>query len=81
MPGSIGVIDGSVTTMTVALTGKHGDKPKHTSKVSERAKRKSWYNVLYPSYKSRSEDYKKLFKGVPDDERLVVGECIFFSQI
>ncbi|XP_037042706.1 protein Aster-B-like isoform X2 [Bradysia coprophila] len=48
------------------------ERPKSVSKVSERAKKKSWYNVLYPSYKSRSEDFKKLFKDVPDDERLVV---------
>ncbi|XP_059613752.1 protein Aster-B-like isoform X2 [Phlebotomus argentipes] len=48
------------------------ERPKSTSKVSERAKKKSWYSVLYPTYKSRSEDFKKLFKGVPDDERLVV---------
>lgn len=39
-----------------------------------RTKKKSaWYSVLYPTYKSRSEDYKKIFKDVPDDERLVVG--------
>ncbi|XP_055703034.1 protein Aster-B-like isoform X2 [Phlebotomus papatasi] len=48
------------------------ERPKSISKVSERAKKKSWYSVLYPTYKSRSEDFKKLFKGVPDDERLVV---------
>lgn len=50
------------------------ERPKSVSKVSERAKKKAWYSVLYPSYKSRSEDFKKLFKGVPDDERLVVGK-------
>ncbi|XP_012272222.1 GRAM domain-containing protein 1B isoform X2 [Orussus abietinus] len=39
----------------------------------ERSKKKpSWYSVLYPTYKSRSEDFKKIFKDVPDDERLVV---------
>lgn len=55
------------------------ERPKSISKVSERAKKKAWYSVLYPSYKSRTEDFKKLFKGVPDDERLVVGENIFFN--
>ncbi|KAK0178293.1 hypothetical protein PV328_002257 [Microctonus aethiopoides] len=35
-------------------------------------KKSSWYNVLYPTYKSRSEDFKRIFKDVPDDERLVV---------
>lgn len=43
---------------------------------SDRSKKKSsWYNVLYPTYKSRSEDFKRIFKDVPDDERLVVGKC------
>ncbi|GBP54093.1 GRAM domain-containing protein 1B [Eumeta japonica] len=44
------------------------------SKTSEgpRAKKKSWYSAFYPTYKSRSEDFKKLFKDVPDDERLIV---------
>jgi hypothetical protein len=55
--------------------GKDKDK---ISKVAERAKKKAWYHSgLYPSYKSRCEDFKKLFKDVPDDERLVVGN--FFS--
>lgn len=44
------------------------------SQLSERVKRKSWYNVIYPSYKSRSETFKKLFKEVPDDERLIIGK-------
>lgn len=57
-----------------STTQVDAEKPKAASKISERAKKKSWYNVLYPSYKSRSEDFKKLFKEVPDDERLVVGE-------
>ncbi|CAG5099829.1 Similar to GRAMD1B: Protein Aster-B (Homo sapiens) [Cotesia congregata] len=40
---------------------------------TDRSKKKSsWYNVLYPTYKSRSEDFKRIFKDVPDDERLVV---------
>lgn len=69
-----------ISTSAVPAPAKHNsDKPaKHSSKVSERAKKKSWYSVLYPSYKSRSEDFKKLFKGVPDDERLVVGEYFFY---
>ncbi|XP_050320124.1 protein Aster-B isoform X3 [Bactrocera neohumeralis] len=48
------------------------DKPKGGSRLSERAKKKSWYNVLYPNYKSRAEDFKKLFKEVPCEERLIV---------
>ncbi|XP_022906025.1 protein Aster-B isoform X2 [Onthophagus taurus] len=48
-----------------------------------RTKKKSaWYNVLYPTYKSRSEDYKRIFKEVPDDERLVVDySCALQKEI
>lgn len=53
------------------------EKSKSCSKISERAKQKSWYNVIYPSYKARSEQFKKLFKDVPDDQRLIVGR--FYS--
>ncbi|XP_053971245.1 protein Aster-B-like isoform X1 [Hylaeus anthracinus] len=45
---------------------------KKETRGSERKKKPSWYNVLYPTYKSRSEDFKRIFKDVPDDERLVV---------
>jgi hypothetical protein len=38
-----------------------------------RTKKKSWYNALYPTYKSKSDDFKRLFKDLPDDERLIVG--------
>ena len=31
--------------------------------------------VLSPTYKSRSEDFKRIFKGVSNDERLIVGKC------
>ncbi|XP_013165813.1 PREDICTED: GRAM domain-containing protein 1B-like [Papilio xuthus] len=37
-----------------------------------RTKKKSWYNALYPTYKSKSEDFKRLFKDLPDEERLIV---------
>lgn len=42
------------------------------SSEGSRSKKKSWYSSLYPTYKSRSEDFKKLFKDLPDDERLIV---------
>ena len=32
--------------------------------------------VLSPTYKSRSEDFKKTFKDISNEERLVVGEII-----
>ncbi|XP_039754625.1 protein Aster-B-like isoform X2 [Pararge aegeria] len=37
-----------------------------------RVKKKSWYNSLYPTYKSKCEDFRRLFKELPDDERLIV---------
>ena len=40
----------------------------------QRAKKTSWYNALYPSYKSRTEDFKKIFNNLPPGERLIVGE-------
>ena len=40
----------------------------------QRAKKTSWYNALYPSYKSRSEDFKKTFSNLPSGERLIVGK-------
>ena len=33
--------------------------------------------MLSPTYKSRSEDFKKQFKDVPPDERLIVGKNKF----
>ena len=47
-------------------TSKTGDKDKKS--------RKAWYNVLNPTYKSRSEELKRTFKELPNDERLIVGK-------
>lgn len=63
------------TCQQVSSSSTSNEKPaKSTSRLSERAKKKSWYNVIYPNYKSRAEDFKKLFKDVPNDERLIVGK-------
>nr|XP_019552186.2 protein Aster-B-like isoform X1 [Aedes albopictus] len=52
---------------------KANDKNSKSQKnLTERAKKTPWYNAIYPSYKSRTEDFKKLFKEVSDDERLIV---------
>ncbi|XP_044137954.1 protein Aster-B isoform X2 [Bufo gargarizans] len=45
-------------------SGRSGSK---NSKKSQ-----SWYNVLSPTYKQRNEDFRKLFKQLPDSERLIV---------
>uniref|UniRef100_A0A8C3HN79 GRAM domain containing 1B n=1 Tax=Chrysemys picta bellii TaxID=8478 RepID=A0A8C3HN79_CHRPI len=47
-----------------AQSGRSGAK---NSKKSQ-----SWYNVLSPTYKQRNEDFRKLFKQLPDTERLIV---------
>ncbi|XP_053467364.1 protein Aster-A isoform X2 [Ictalurus furcatus] len=35
-------------------------------------KMQSWYNVLSPTYKQRNEEFRKLFKKLPETERLIV---------
>uniref|UniRef100_A0A131YYL7 GRAM domain-containing protein 1B n=1 Tax=Rhipicephalus appendiculatus TaxID=34631 RepID=A0A131YYL7_RHIAP len=46
---------------------------KGSSKMLEKKKKtSSWYNMLNPTYKSRSEDFKRLFKDLPETERLIV---------
>jgi hypothetical protein len=54
--------------------GSSKERTKESTRGSDRTKKKSsWYNVLYPTYKSRSEDFKRIFKDVPPEERLIVG--------
>lgn len=33
------------------------------------------FQVLSPTYKQRNEDFRKLFKQLPDTERLIVGKA------
>uniref|UniRef100_A0A8C1BKU1 GRAM domain containing 1Ba n=1 Tax=Cyprinus carpio carpio TaxID=630221 RepID=A0A8C1BKU1_CYPCA len=46
----------------------------HTTRPGGKNSKKSqsWYNVLSPTYKQRNEDFRKLFKQLPDTERLIV---------
>uniref|UniRef100_A0A8C4EA84 VASt domain-containing protein n=1 Tax=Dicentrarchus labrax TaxID=13489 RepID=A0A8C4EA84_DICLA len=45
----------------------------HTRSSGKNSKKsQSWYNVLSPTYKQRNEDFRKLFKQLPDTERLIV---------
>ncbi|XP_052387933.1 protein Aster-B isoform X5 [Carassius gibelio] len=53
-----------VTRTLSGLSTRSGGK---NSKKSQ-----SWYNVLSPTYKQRNEDFRKLFKQLPDTERLIV---------
>ncbi|XP_076030644.1 protein Aster-B-like isoform X2 [Oratosquilla oratoria] len=47
-------------------------KESRDSKSSDKKSKKAWYSMLSPTYKSRSEDLKRLFKDLPSDERLIV---------
>ncbi|KAL3886103.1 hypothetical protein ACJMK2_026124 [Sinanodonta woodiana] len=55
------------------------------AKVSEKKRKSSsWYSMLTPTYKSRSEDFKRLFKDrdIPVDERLIVDySCAMQKEI
>lgn len=37
--------------------------------------------MLNPTYKSRSDDFKRLFKDLPDSERLIVGKYLHITYI
>lgn len=64
--GSNGI---SPTTKELAKAAKIARKP---------AKKRNWYQQIFSaSYKSRSGDFKKLFKELPIKERLLVGNLIF----
>lgn len=45
-----------------------------SAKKSEKKKKGTpWYSAMFsPTYKSRSEDFRKFFKDLPNDERLIV---------
>lgn len=36
--------------------------------------------MLSPTYKQRNEDFRKLFKQLPDTERLIVGEWALYTN-
>ncbi|XP_054272551.1 protein Aster-B-like [Macrosteles quadrilineatus] len=44
-------------------------KKRHREKKKKKA---PWYSALYPTYKSKCEDFKRIFKELPSDERLIV---------
>lgn len=57
------------------------ERSKSNSRISDRVKKRSWYNIIYPSYKSRCESFKKLFKDIPEDQRLIVGMSTISSML
>lgn len=70
---STGTTDTSASPETSKSQDELKDSKRPSSTLAEKAKKKNWYNVIYPSYKSRSDDFKKLFS-IPEDERLLVGK-------
>ncbi|XP_042355571.1 protein Aster-B isoform X11 [Plectropomus leopardus] len=73
--------DRSPTTPEQQQTSQHQrtcSQSVHPTNTSTRSggknskKSQSWYNVLSPTYKQRNEDFRKLFKQLPDTERLIV---------
>ncbi|XP_051541253.1 protein Aster-B isoform X2 [Myxocyprinus asiaticus] len=65
--------DKSTSTPEQAAQRTHSQTP-HTTRPGGKNSKKSqsWYNVLSPTYKQRNEDFRKLFKQLPDTERLIV---------
>ncbi|KAM3614641.1 uncharacterized protein V6R79_017378 [Siganus canaliculatus] len=53
-----------------SLTSAYPIASRHFSRNAK--KMQSWYNVLSPTYKQRNEDFRKIFKKLPDTERLIV---------
>ncbi|XP_078672872.1 protein Aster-B-like isoform X15 [Branchiostoma floridae x Branchiostoma belcheri] len=51
-----------------AHTGHKGNR----SNGKNSKKSSNWYNMLHPTYKSKCEDFHKLFKHLPETERLLV---------
>ncbi|XP_017777204.1 PREDICTED: GRAM domain-containing protein 1B-like, partial [Nicrophorus vespilloides] len=63
-------------------TGGSSTKDNNNKKEGKSKKKTAWFSVLYPTYKSRSEDFKQTFKDAPDDERLVVDySCALQKEI
>ncbi|XP_041918844.1 protein Aster-B isoform X8 [Alosa sapidissima] len=61
------LVQRTCSVQTARSSGKNSKSHKRLSKKSQ-----SWYNVLSPTYKQRNEDFRKLFKQLPDTERLIV---------
>ncbi|XP_036994194.1 protein Aster-B isoform X1 [Artibeus jamaicensis] len=65
----------SCSSQSGRSAGKNSKSHKRLSKYDKLnliKKSQSWYNVLSPTYKQRNEDFRKLFKQLPDTERLIV---------
>ncbi|XP_055610538.1 protein Aster-B-like [Uranotaenia lowii] len=67
---------GEATSQLTGASSQKSSSAKSQKNLAERAKKTPWYNAIYPSYKARTEEFKKLFREVAaatgDDERLIV---------
>ncbi|XP_034253149.1 protein Aster-B-like isoform X3 [Thrips palmi] len=74
--------DSSQADISRSVSHESG-KERKESRGSDRSKKKSsWYNILYPTYKSRSKDFNRIFKDVPPEERLIVDySCAVAKEI
>uniref|UniRef100_A0A3P9I6J6 GRAM domain containing 1A n=1 Tax=Oryzias latipes TaxID=8090 RepID=A0A3P9I6J6_ORYLA len=70
--GGGGVSDGALPSVpsSSSLSSAYPIASRHFSRNAK--KMQSWYNVLSPTYKQRNEDFRKIFKKLPDTERLIV---------
>ncbi|XP_027135898.1 GRAM domain-containing protein 1B isoform X5 [Larimichthys crocea] len=69
------VVQRTYSLQSARSGGKNSKSHKRLSKYDRLnliKKSQSWYNVLSPTYKQRNEDFRKLFKQLPDTERLIV---------
>ena len=66
--GSVRSSDVGGMSRNESINSKHGG-----SGGGGRVKRKSaWYQMLNPTYRSRCEDFRRIFKDLPVEERLIV---------
>uniref|UniRef100_A0A3Q4HXL4 GRAM domain containing 1A n=1 Tax=Neolamprologus brichardi TaxID=32507 RepID=A0A3Q4HXL4_NEOBR len=74
--------DGALPSIPSAssLSSAYPIASRHFSRNAK--KMQSWYNqVLSPTYKQRNEDFRKIFKKLPDSERLIVYSCALQKDI
>ncbi|XP_074653510.1 protein Aster-B-like isoform X2 [Tubulanus polymorphus] len=70
---NLSICDRSIDLTNGELSKSVGsEKRLNVSGNDKKRKSSYWYNVLSPTYKSKCEDFKKISKDIPNEERLVV---------
>ncbi|KAM9431891.1 protein Aster-A isoform 2-T4 [Clarias gariepinus] len=63
----------SSSSLLPTLSSSTSSYPISSRHFTRNAKKmQSWYNALSPTYKQRNEEFRKLFKKLPETERLIV---------